>query len=371
MKKFVSSLLAAIMLLALALPVSAFAGENAQVELTAEGDRAAVRLQLPANTGKGITALQLTFQVTAPADAQLDFDFADDLPGSVQQVRYQAQQGTLTIYVAGTAQLFSQDQAYLGQLVASGDQEGDVVVKVEQNALRLVNGVNVASRPETAPAETQLTVETPTQPEPPVEGPDEPEEPENPEQPGEGSSSSGAGSSSASSSTASSSGQNTAQGGSDAVSSSQSGSGSKRPGQSSSSASGSSSQSGSESQSSESSSSESQSASSAPASSAASSSSSAAASDSSSSGLVWGVVGLVVIAGAAAAVVLLRRRKQNPLPFAFAPGAFGCLFLKAPGLFAFAICLFIQCREAFLCKMRRFILLSPCTAGGICYNRAY
>ena len=312
MKKFVSSLLAAVMLLALALPVSAFAGENAQVELTAQGDRAAVRLQLPANTGKGITALQLTFQVTAPADAQLDFDFADDLPGSVQQVRYQAQQGTLTVYVAGTAQLFSQDQAYLGQLVASGDQEGDVVVKVEQNALRLVNGVNVASLPETAPAETQLTVETPTQPEPPVEGPDEPEEPENPgntEQPGEGSSSSGAGSSSASSSTASSSGQNTAQGGSDAVSSSQSGSGSKRPGQSSSSASGSSNQSGSESQSSESSSSESQSASSAPASSAASSSSSAAASDSSSSGLVWGVVGLVVIAGAAAAVVLLRRRK--------------------------------------------------------------
>ena len=313
MKKFVSSLLAAIMLLALALPVSAFAGENAQVELTAEGDRAAVRLQLPANTGKGITALQLTFQVTAPADAQLDFDFADDLPGSVQQVRYQAQQGTLTIYVAGTAQLFSQDQAYLGQLVASGDQEGDVVVKVKQNALRLVNGVNVASRPETAPAETQLTVETPTQPEPPAEGPDEPEEPENPgtpEQPGEGSSSSGAGSSSASSSTASSSGQNTAQGGSGAVSSSQSGSGSKRPGQSSSSTSGSSSQSGSESQSSESSSSESQSVSSAPVSSAASSSSSsAAASDSSSSGLVWGVVGLVVIAGAAAAVVLLRRRK--------------------------------------------------------------
>lgn len=308
MKKFVSSLLAAVMLLALALPVSAFAGENAQVELTAQGDRAAVRLQLPANTGKGITALQLTFQVTAPADAQLDFDFADDLPGSVQQVRYQAQQGTLTVYVAGTAQLFSQDQAYLGQLVASGDQEGDVVVKVEQNALRLVNGVNVASRPETAPAETQLTVETPTQPEPPVEGPDEPEKPENP---GEGSSSSsGAGSSSASSSTASSSGQNTAQGGSGAVSSSQSGSGSKRPGQSSSSASGASSQSGSESQSSESSSSESQSVSSAPASSAASSSSSsAAASDSSSSGLVWGVVGLVVIAGAAAAVVLLRRRK--------------------------------------------------------------
>ena len=176
MKKFVSSLLAAIMLLALALPVSAFAGENAQVELTAQGDRAAVRLQLPANTGKGITALQLTFQVTAPADAQLDFDFADDLPGSVQQVRYQAQQGTLTVYVAGTAQLFSQDQAYLGQLVASGDQEGDVVVKVEQNALRLVNGVNVASRPETAPAETQLTVETPTPPQPPLAGPDAPAE---------------------------------------------------------------------------------------------------------------------------------------------------------------------------------------------------
>ena len=105
MKKILATLL-----LGLALTVAALAAaaetSGSPVTLTATDGGASVRLDLPADTVQGVKALRLRFAVESADPVEADFAFDSALPGSVQQYRYDAATGTMTVYVAGGRELF-------------------------------------------------------------------------------------------------------------------------------------------------------------------------------------------------------------------------------------------------------------------------
>ena len=99
-KLFATLVSAVVLLLALMLPAAAVdAGPT--VTMTAQGDRATVTLTLPADEAEGVTSLRLSFDVQTGEGADLQFTFAEGLKSAVQQARYNAAAGRLTVYLSG------------------------------------------------------------------------------------------------------------------------------------------------------------------------------------------------------------------------------------------------------------------------------
>ena len=115
MKKFLATLLLGLALTVAALPAAAETS-GSPVTLTATDGGASVRLDLPADTVQGVKALRLRFAVESAGPVEADFAFDSALPGSVQQYRYDAATGTMTVYVAGGRELFPQGTASLGRI---------------------------------------------------------------------------------------------------------------------------------------------------------------------------------------------------------------------------------------------------------------
>lgn len=139
MKKFLATLLLGLALTVAALPAAAETS-GSPVTLTATDGGASVRLDLPADTVQGVKALRLRFAVESADPVEADFAFDSALPGSVQQYRYDAATGTMTVYVAGGQELFPQGTASLGSIQVDVPAGGTATVHLVENSLELVNG---------------------------------------------------------------------------------------------------------------------------------------------------------------------------------------------------------------------------------------
>ena len=167
MKKFLATLLLGLALTVAALPAAAETS-GSPVTLTATDGGASVRLDLPADTVQGVKALRLRFAVESADPVEADFAFDSALPGSVQQYRYDAATGTMTVYVAGGRELLPQGTASLGSIQVDVPAGGTATVHLVENSLELVNGA--FGRTE-APAVGNVSVEVSAAEEPPAPTP--------------------------------------------------------------------------------------------------------------------------------------------------------------------------------------------------------
>lgn len=144
MKRLIASLFAGTVLCLAAMPAYA-QGTADGVSLSADGSRAAVRLQLPTGEAQDVTALQISFAVcpTAGSDAvSVTFDFDDALSAGVQQYRYDDATGELTVYLAGRTPLLSSGSMELGDIcLASADGS-----QVDADVAYVTDSLQVADR---------------------------------------------------------------------------------------------------------------------------------------------------------------------------------------------------------------------------------
>lgn len=148
MKKQLATLLLAAALTLWALPASAEAAPEG-VQLETSGGSTAVTLTLPEEiVGQGITSLQLSFAVQG---GDVKFDFADNLPATVQEYRYQ--NDTLTIYLSGRDALLNSgtDSIRLGEVRVTKAAQDAVTVTFAPDSLRLLNAANGAVEAEALP----------------------------------------------------------------------------------------------------------------------------------------------------------------------------------------------------------------------------
>lgn len=143
MRKYLTGILMAVSAFILILPLKVSAGEQEALYLEAEGDGVQVRLTLPGADGELLSSLQLGLKVTSDTAGKLEasFQFDDSLSGKakVREARYQAETGTLNLYIAGREPLFAkgEDTITLGKVTAAG---GSFTVEAAEDALTLAEG---------------------------------------------------------------------------------------------------------------------------------------------------------------------------------------------------------------------------------------
>lgn len=136
MKKQMATLFTAAALTLWALPALAASPEG--VQLTANGSNTTVALTLPQYAGQqGVTSLQLSFTVQG---GDVEFDFADGLPATVQE--YRCKGDTLTLYLSGRDQLLADNSIQLGQIRVTSAEENAVTVTFQPESLQMLNAIN-------------------------------------------------------------------------------------------------------------------------------------------------------------------------------------------------------------------------------------
>lgn len=142
MKKLIAGLVCGAVMLAGFLP-AAFAVSSASISMQASAEQAAATLNL-SNSAQEITAVSLSFQVNVTSGTSdktsVWFAFDNSLPANIQEYRYNASTGRLTLYLSGKDALFKENSSLLGNIKASS-QEGGVTLSVEPiaDSLKLVN----------------------------------------------------------------------------------------------------------------------------------------------------------------------------------------------------------------------------------------
>lgn len=176
MKKILATLLLGTALAVAALPVSAAGADNA-VTLTANGSTAAVHLKLPENEAKGVTAMQLSFEVESSDSIDVEFAFDSAVSASVKEYTYNEQTGILNVYPAGRSELLSSDgSADLGEIQLNGDGGSDASVRFVPDSLRLVDAsLGQTETTVTSNGEVNLTVTDTTVPTPAPDATPKPE----------------------------------------------------------------------------------------------------------------------------------------------------------------------------------------------------
>lgn len=176
MKKILATLLLGTALAVAALPVSAAGTDNA-VTLTANGSTAAVHLNLPENEAKGVTAMQLSFEVDSSDSIDVEFAFDSAVSASVKEYTYNEQTGILNVYLAGRSELLSSDgSADLGEIQLNGDGGSDASVRFVPDSLRLVDAsLGQTETTVTSNGEVNLTVTDTTVPTPAPDATPKPE----------------------------------------------------------------------------------------------------------------------------------------------------------------------------------------------------
>lgn len=176
MKKILATLLLGTALAVAALPVSAAGADNA-VTLTANGSTAAVHLNLPENEAKGVTAMQLSFEVESSDSIDVEFAFGSAVSASVKEYTYNEQTGILNVYLAGRSELLSSDgSADLGEIQLNGDGGSDASVRFVPDSLRLVDAsLGQTETTVTSNGEVNLTVTDTTVPTPAPDATPKPE----------------------------------------------------------------------------------------------------------------------------------------------------------------------------------------------------
>lgn len=171
MKKYLATLLFAVLL---AFPAAA-QGTGDAVVMTSQGDRATVTVTLPQNEASGITSLSLSFDVQKGTEGSVQFDFSDTLQSSVQQYRYNAETGRLTVYLSGTKPIFTDGSATLGTIRLDSAKSAAASVRVGEDSLKLVNAAFGSTAAQITEQSVDLAVtvddvtpESPSEPETPV-----------------------------------------------------------------------------------------------------------------------------------------------------------------------------------------------------------
>lgn len=187
MKKCLATLLFAVLL---AFPAAA-QGTGDAVVMTSQGDRATVTVTLPQNEASGVTSLSLSFDVQKGTEGSVQFDFSDTLQSSVQQYRYNAETGRLTVYLSGTKPIFTDGSATLGAIRLDSAKSAAASVRVGEDSLKLVNAAfgSTAAQITEQSVDLAVTVDDVT-----PESPSEPETPVLPETPDSSESAGSAGS---------------------------------------------------------------------------------------------------------------------------------------------------------------------------------
>lgn len=143
MRKYLTGILTAALVLMAVLPLKVSAGGGEALYLEAEGEGVKVRLALPGADGEMLSSLQLALKVTSDTAENLEaaFQFEEALTGKAKvcEARYQAENGTLNLYIAGREPLFArgEETLTLGRVVAEG---GAFTVEAEEDALTLAEG---------------------------------------------------------------------------------------------------------------------------------------------------------------------------------------------------------------------------------------
>lgn len=143
MKKLIAGFVCGAVMLAGFIP-AAFAVSSASVSMEATSDQAATTLNL-SDSAQEITAVSLSFQVNVAAGsgekANVWFAFDGGLPANIQEYRYNAETGRLTLYLSGRDTLFQQNSTLLGSIKASTDDGTGLTLSVEpiSDSLQLVN----------------------------------------------------------------------------------------------------------------------------------------------------------------------------------------------------------------------------------------
>lgn len=143
MKKIIAGLVCGAVMLAGFIP-AAFAVSSASVSMQATSEQAATTLNL-SDSAQEVTAVSLSFQVNVTAGssekASVWFAFDSGLPANIQEYRYNAQTGRLTLYLSGKNALFQQDSTLLGSIKASTQDATGLTVSVQpiSDSLKLVN----------------------------------------------------------------------------------------------------------------------------------------------------------------------------------------------------------------------------------------
>lgn len=150
MRKQLFRILSAVFAGFLVLPLGVCAKEQGQdaVMLKGENGGTAVQITLPRASGEKISSLQISLKVRPEAAENITavFEFSQEISGKakVQEARYNAEKGTLNIYIAGTKPLFEagEDTITLGRVTASCDgvPESGFSVGVVENSLKFPGG---------------------------------------------------------------------------------------------------------------------------------------------------------------------------------------------------------------------------------------
>ena len=171
MKKYLATLLFAVLL---SFPAAA-QGTGDAVVMTSQGDRATVTVTLPQNEASGVTSLSLSFDVQKGTEGSVQFDFSDTLQSSVQQYRYNAETGRLTVYLSGTKPIFTDGSATLGTIRLDSAQSAAASVRVGEDSLKRVNAAFGSTAAQITEQSVDLAVtvddvtpESPSEPETPV-----------------------------------------------------------------------------------------------------------------------------------------------------------------------------------------------------------
>lgn len=171
MKKCLATLLFAVLLV---FPAAA-QGTGDAVVMTSQGDRATVTVTLPQNEASGVTSLSLSFDVQKGAEGSVQFDFSDTLQSSVQQYRYNAETGRLTVYLSGTKPIFTDGSATLGTIRLDSAKSAAASVRVGEDSLKHVNAAFGSTAAQITEQSVDLAVtvddvtpESPSEPETPV-----------------------------------------------------------------------------------------------------------------------------------------------------------------------------------------------------------
>ena len=142
MKKSIASLAMLLLFSFTLFPLQAFAA-GGEVKLSAAKQEAAVAVEIPGAAQKDITSLQLSLGITMDGEdqekAKIQFKFADSVTGAFRDFRLRKDTQAITLYVAGTKNLFEGDSLTLGTLSVTGI-EGSAQVFFCENSLKTVNG---------------------------------------------------------------------------------------------------------------------------------------------------------------------------------------------------------------------------------------
>lgn len=158
MKKLFATLLLGGVMAAAALAVPA---QGSAVTITPDAGGAAVHLSLPSDTTRDITSLRLSIAVDAAQPVEVQFAFDDSLSSKIQEYRYDADAGSLNIYLSGNSSIFTEASLDLGQVSLStpDGKPAQATLRVDDSSIQLLNAAfGTPDQPEIGTVSAEVSV---------------------------------------------------------------------------------------------------------------------------------------------------------------------------------------------------------------------